>query len=147
MSGRIPRSRGVVQHNGPMITLARLLLSSLAGILAVVMSTSVAAACSCAEATTAEYVERADVVARGVIERIAVPDEQGMNAGEPAVYTIRPTHAWKGDVVDTLTIETSPSGASCGLEFLPEGLDIATLSADSTRIQSIVGFFGPLKPL
>ena len=30
---------------------------------------------------------------------------------------------------------------------LPEGLDIATLSADGTRIQSIVGFFGPLKPL
>ena len=30
---------------------------------------------------------------------------------------------------------------------LPEGLDIAALSADGTRIQSIVGFFGPLKPL
>lgn len=29
----------------------------------------------------------------------------------------------------------------------PKYLDIATLSADGTRIHSIVGFFGPLKPL
>ena len=29
---------------------------------------------------------------------------------------------------------------------LPEGLDVATLSADGERIQSIVGFFGSLKP-
>ncbi|MFT3778691.1 MAG: nuclear transport factor 2 family protein [Ottowia sp.] len=29
---------------------------------------------------------------------------------------------------------------------LPEGLDIARLSADGTRIASITGFFGPLKP-
>ena len=29
---------------------------------------------------------------------------------------------------------------------LPEGLDIARLSTDGTRIESIVGFFGPLKP-
>jgi hypothetical protein len=28
---------------------------------------------------------------------------------------------------------------------LPEGLDIARLSADGARIESIVGFFGPLK--
>jgi len=28
---------------------------------------------------------------------------------------------------------------------LPEGLDIARLSADGTRIESITGFFGPLK--
>lgn len=134
MSGRIGRSPGVVQHNGPMVNVARLLLSSLAGILALVSSASVAAACSCAEATTAEHVAWADVVARGVIERIAVPDEDGRNAGNPAVYTIRPTHVWKGDVVDTLTIETSPSGASCGLEFLSAGQDIvlfATKDGDS----------------
>ena len=29
---------------------------------------------------------------------------------------------------------------------LPEGLDIARLSTDGTRIESITGFFGPLKP-
>ena len=29
---------------------------------------------------------------------------------------------------------------------LPEGLDVATLTADGTRITSIVGFFGPLRP-
>ncbi|MDO5736770.1 MAG: hypothetical protein Q4P15_09880 [Propionibacteriaceae bacterium] len=117
-----------------MAILARFLLTSLAGLLALVLSTSIAAACSCAGLTPAEYVAQADVVARGIIERIVVPDEKGRNAGEPAVYTVRPTHAWKGDVTDTLTVETSPSGASCGLEFLPEGLDIvlfATFEGDS----------------
>ncbi|MDO5624242.1 MAG: hypothetical protein Q4G71_06105 [Pseudomonadota bacterium] len=29
---------------------------------------------------------------------------------------------------------------------LPEGLDIVVLSADHSRIESITGFFGPLKP-
>lgn len=30
---------------------------------------------------------------------------------------------------------------------LPEGLDLAVLSADGTQIEKIVGFFGALKPL
>ena len=30
---------------------------------------------------------------------------------------------------------------------LPEGLDVAILNADGTRIESIFGFFGALKPL
>lgn len=29
---------------------------------------------------------------------------------------------------------------------LPEGLDVAFLSADGTRIEGIIGFFGPTKP-
>ena len=30
---------------------------------------------------------------------------------------------------------------------LPEGLDIVELSADGTRLKTIIGFFGPLEPL
>lgn len=107
-----------------MTTVARLLLSSLAGVFAVVLGTSVAAACSCAELTTAEHVENADVVARVIVERIDMPDERGTNTGDPAIYTVRPTHVWKGDVADTFSIATASSGASCGLEGFREGSDI-----------------------
>lgn len=90
----------------------------------------VASACSCAETTTAEDVERAGIVVRGIFESIEMPNEAGRNAGNPAVYTLRPTHLWKGDVVGTFTVATAPDGAACGLEGFREGSDVVLFATD-----------------
>ncbi len=60
-------------------------------------------ACSCAMATTAEHVERADVVARGVVTG---------------------NHVWKGPQQPEFVVSSEASGASCGLELNTVGGEI-----------------------
>lgn len=108
----------------------RMLGTCVVTLLAVVLSSGVASACSCAAMTMAEQVDRAGIVVRGTFERIEAPDEAGRNAGDPAVYTLVPTHVWKGDVIDTFTVVMAPDGAACGLEGFREGSDVVLFATD-----------------
>ncbi|RMB62243.1 hypothetical protein [Tessaracoccus antarcticus] len=110
-----------------MTTLARLLLSSLAGMLSLLMWTSVAAACSCAELSTAEHAADADVVARVIVERVNIP-ETGATDGQLAAYTMRPTHVWQGDVISQFKVTSDPNGAACGLEGITQGQDLVVFA-------------------
>lgn len=113
-----------------MPTVARLLLSSLAGVLAVVFGASAAAACSCVERSTAEHAAEADLVARVVVEAVNIP-VPGTTDGQLAAYTVRPTYVWKGDVVSQFKVTSEPSGASCGLEGIVEGQDLVVFADEA----------------
>lgn len=103
-----------------------------AAVLATILASTVAAACSCALLTTREYVEQADVVARVIIERIEPPPPSEISSSaDPATYTLRPTRVWKGGIDGTFTVESAVSGASCGLEFIAEGDDVILFANDS----------------
>ncbi len=123
---------GLLQHNGHMKTIARLVAGVLATLMALVLATAVSAACSCAPRTTAEHVAEADVVARVVVERVSIPDLEA-NDRQLATYTFRPTYVWKGDVVSLFKVDSEPTGGACGLEGIQEGSELvvfATQSAD-----------------
>lgn len=130
LTARAVAAPDVVQHNGDMVTLARLLLVAVSGVLALLLGTSVAAACSCVEKTTAEHVAEADLVARVIVELVNMPVE-GNTDGQPATYTLRPTYVWKGDVVSQFKVASEPNGAACGLEGISEGQDLVVF-ADET---------------
>ena len=95
---------------------------------AALVATSSASACSCALASVDEYVEYADVVARVVVEDIELPEGEPYSSNDPATYTLRPTHLWKGDISGVFTVFSAVSGASCGLEGIAEGDDIVVFS-------------------
>ncbi len=119
-----------MQHNEHMTTAARLLLGAITGLLALVLGASVAAACSCAERTTAEHAADADLVARVIVEKVQIP-EMGATDEQLATYTLRPTHVWKGDVVSQFKVSSEPTGAACGLEGITEGQDLVVFAKQS----------------
>ncbi|MGV8847565.1 hypothetical protein [Tessaracoccus sp.] len=101
-----------------------------ATLLATILASSVAVACSCVEQTTAENAAGADLVARVTVERANIP-ESGATSSQLAVYTMRPTHVWKGDVVSQFKVSSQASGASCGLEGITEGQDLLLFAQES----------------
>lgn len=105
----------------------RLLMGALTSILALVLGTSIAVACSCEGGTTAELEADADLVARVVVESVTIPDGSA-NDEQLAAYTMRPTYVWKGDVVSQFKVWSEPSGASCGLEGIAEGQDLVVFA-------------------
>ncbi len=80
-------------------------------------------ACSCAMATTAEHVERADVVARGVVTGIDRSRVAGSST-DPVLTTVRVSHVWKGPQQPEFVVSSEASGASCGLELNTVGQEI-----------------------
>lgn len=103
--------------------LLRVLLAALAGAVAlVVLPAAPSFACSCAAASTAEQVERADVVMLGTVtDRQGPPLRPVMSSGDPATYTIEVEQVFKGEVPPTASVLSADSGASCGLEGVEEG--------------------------
>ncbi len=80
-------------------------------------------ACSCAMATTAEHVERADVVVRGVVTGIDRSRVAGSST-DPVFTTVRATHVWKGPQQPEFVVSSEASGASCGLELNTVGQEV-----------------------
>lgn len=113
-----------------MTALARLFAGLAVGLLALLVGTGVAAACSCAEATLSEHMADADVVARVVVEKVKIPEE-GASSEQEASYTMRPTYVWKGDVVSQFKVNSAVTGAECGLEGIVEGDDIVVFAQQS----------------
>ncbi len=101
-----------------------------ATLLATLLSSSLAVACSCVEQTTAEHAAVADLVARVTVERVNIP-ESGATSDQLAVYTMRPTHVWKGDIVSQFKLSSEANGASCGLEGIAEGQDLVLFAQES----------------
>lgn len=126
--GRGGRLRGAGQRFGSLWLTVRLLFVA---VLATILASSVAAACSCAFSTTPEHVDRADVVARVIIERIEPPPPSEItSSADLATYILRPTRVWKGDIDGIFTVESAVSGASCGLEFIADGDDVILFATD-----------------
>lgn len=123
-----------VQHNGHMKMIARLLAGVVAALFTMVLSTSVAVACSCADATLAEQVESADVVARVIVEKTTVSTRD--DGGKQVLLSVRPVHVWKGDVVSTFPLTTALEVTECGLGALAEGTDLLLFAEESEEKHS-----------
>lgn len=101
------------------------LLSALLGALGVVGATP-ALACSCAEATTAQYVAGADAVFTGRLLSREVPEELTTSA-DPALHVFAVDTVVRGEVTERQEILSPAYGASCGLEVL-EGESVAVFA-------------------
>ncbi len=117
------------RRSGGTRTVARLLAAVLATLFAIVLSTSVAAACSCADLDMAEKVDSADVVARVIVEESTVVDRE--DGGAHVLLTVRPLRVWKGDVISRFPLTTARDAAECGLGALPEGADLLLFATES----------------
>ena len=113
-----------------MHTVVRSAWTLIAALLAMALSAPVAVACSCVERSTAEHVAEADLVARVIVEHVNMPVAESLE-GQLAIYTMRPTYVWKGDVVSQFKVGSEPSGAGCGLEGIAEGRDVVLFANDT----------------
>jgi hypothetical protein len=93
----------------------RFALALLAALSIVPLAPTAAFACSCALATTQQYVADADVVVTGrFVERQEPP--RFMSSADPVTYTVQVDQVHKGTAPTELAVRTAMSGASCGLE-------------------------------
>jgi len=101
----------------------RLLLAGVLGALSLVVVTATPSfACSCAAASTEQYVDGADVVVTGTVaDREPPPERPVMSSGDPVTYTVDVERRFKGDGQDPLQVLSAISGASCGLEGVRVG--------------------------
>ena len=82
-----------------------------------------ASACSCVAATTAEQVERADVVFTGtLVSREVVPRVPGLRSSDdPAVHVFAVQTVLKGTASARQEVVSADSSASCGLALAGDG--------------------------
>jgi len=119
---------GLLQHNGHMKTIARLIAGVLATLFVIVASAPVASACSCADLTLQEQVDSADVVARVIVEKAKVAERE--DGGKQVVLTMRPTRVWKGKVVSKFPVTTALDIPECGLGALEDGTDLLLFASE-----------------
>lgn len=95
------------------------LAATVVGLLALVAP--VAWACDCVDMDLAESAERHPVVARVTVERAE-------HTSSEVVYTVTPTHVWKGNFDSAFQVRTPAHEVSCGLPGLRAGDDVLLLA-------------------
>jgi len=125
------------------MTTLRLLLAGVLGALSLVVLTATPSfACSCAMASTQEYVDGATVVFTGTVTDTEPPPKRPvMSSMDPVTYTFDVERAFKGDVSGPLPVLSAESGASCGLEGVEVGQRYVVFASESKRGDSIVNGF------
>ncbi len=105
------------------MTRVRLLLAGVLGALSfVVLTAAPSFACSCATASTQEYVDGATAVFTGTVtDTEPPPKRREMSSMDPMTYTFEVDRAFKGDLTSPTEVLSAVSGASCGLEGVREG--------------------------
>lgn len=103
-----PRSARLITMRGAALLLGLLLVPSMW------LGAEPALACSCVPSTTADFVERADVVAKG---RLVDSDV----VGQEVTYTFTGSERYKGDLDPDFEVRSSASGPSCGVTGLVLG--------------------------
>jgi hypothetical protein len=91
-----------------------------------------AAACSCADQTVQQYVERADAVFTGSLVSREEPGGAVVSSADPAVHVFAVDTVYKGTARESQEVLSPASGATCGLELTGEGpfVVFATRDAD-----------------
>ena len=113
----------------------RLLLAGVLGALSlVVVSAAPSFACSCAGASTAQYVDGADVVLTGTVtDKQPPPKRPVMSSGDPVTYTFDVERTFKGDPSGPVPVLSAMDGASCGLEGVRVGQRYVVFASESRR--------------
>jgi hypothetical protein len=95
-------------------------------------------ACSCAVATDADLLARADAVFVGTLVDRTVARHGELSAStDPAVHRFDVTAVYKGEVRRDQEVVSNAAGASCGLE-LTEGAEVLVFASSASA-----GGFGP----
>ncbi|SDY77193.1 hypothetical protein [Tessaracoccus flavus] len=123
------------------------LVMVLSGVTLAVVPAAPAVACSCAVSSTAEYAERADLVAVGTITGREVP-ENATSSADDATWTVEIDKVYKGDATPTVPVLTALEGPSCGWDHVSSGQTIilfANLDGEDVRsdLCSGTGAFTP----
>ncbi len=115
--------------------LLRLLLTVLlASLTIVVIPASPSFACSCARASTEQYVDGADAVFTGTVTGKEPPPERAvMSSMDPITYTFDVERWFKGERENPVEILSAMSGASCGLEGVRAGQRYVVFASESRR--------------
>jgi hypothetical protein len=111
--------------------LASLLLAALFSTVGVLVA-SPAAACSCAEANTAQHFANADAVFTGTLvsRTVTRPDWPMMGSGDPALHVFATDVVFKGEVHEKQGIVSAADSASCGLALSGTGPFVVFASRD-----------------
>lgn len=117
------------------MTTVRLLLAGVLGALSLVVVTAAPSfACSCAMASTAQYVDGADAVFTGTVtDKEPPPKRPVMSSMDPVTYTFDVERWLKGEPEDPVEILSAMSGASCGLEGVRAGQRYVVFASESRR--------------
>ncbi|QXG77585.1 hypothetical protein KUM42_08850 [Modestobacter sp. L9-4] len=133
----------------------RLLVLLLGGLLVLTgwVLAPAASACSCAPATTAEQLARADVVFTGTLvsRELLRPDPVTSRSDDPVVHVFAVDTVLKGAAGARQTVVSAASSASCGLGLSGDGpfLVLATAPSDDPTGQLTAGLCsgtGPVPP-
>ena len=133
----------------------RLLVLLLGGLLVLTgwVLAPAASACSCAPATPAEQLARADVVFTGTLvsREVLRPDPVTSRSDDPVVHVFAVETVLKGSPAAQQTVVSAASSASCGLELPGDGpfLVVATAPPDALAGQltaTLCGGTGPVPP-
>ena len=97
-----------------------------------VLPTAPAWACSCVEATSAQFVDRSDVVLRGTLEAVDRPAGlEEPSSGAPArSYRFTVAQVYRGTAAPTTWVGSAADGASCGLEGLEPGREYVVFAQE-----------------
>jgi len=113
----------------------------LAGLVAIPLTATPAAACRCAMSTTLESAESSSAVFTGTMIGQASIGERGPWSMPDVAVTFEVHAVYKGDLGPTQVIVTSPNSASCGYQFFDgqEYAVFAYLAADDETANVPVG--------
>lgn len=103
-----------------MRTIRGLVAALLVGLAITAFAPTPAYACSCVGGTAPDFVQGAEVVITGTMERRDEPAVWDSSA-DPATYTVTVDRVYKGTATPTQEVLTPMSGASCGLENIKLG--------------------------
>lgn len=90
-----------------------------------------AGACSCAPWTDEEAIEHADAAFSGTLVEVSSTTEGGVSSADPERFVFDVHDVFKGEVMETQTVVTPRSGASCGLEISGPGPHLVFAYDDS----------------
>jgi hypothetical protein len=121
-SSHSPSERRVVDAAPVRRGLLALLLAALFSAAGLLLA-SPAAACSCAEADTAQHFADADAVFTGSLlsRDVDHPDWPTMSSGDPALHVFATDTVFKGEVHEQQGVVSAADSSSCGLSLAGEG--------------------------
>lgn len=111
----------------------RLFAATALALVALVLVPAPSYACSCAQSTPREHVERADVVVRGTVDSREGPAPAKIRSSRDEVtYVVTVAEVYRGDPPRPLEVHSVESGASCGLENIRLGDEYVVFANQGT---------------
>lgn len=111
----------------------RLFAATALALVALVLVPAPSYACSCAQSTLQEHVDRAEVVVRGTVDSREGPENARVRSSmDEVTYAVTVAEVYRGDPPVPLEVHSVESGASCGLENIRLGDEYVVFADEGT---------------